>query len=386
MQSAVGAFVSEPSKPYLRAPNQPHSCSSRAPQPERHGVLRTRPRREGLGERLTHIKDLVADLPISEPDYGYKSVRIRPVLEAWVVPEGCGGGAAALGSSIQPNSQNRSRPGLSGISAGGRKFLKDSLLLMEDFRHNLCMWTVTLPDEDYSSLRDLRTWPVFQRRLIDLLCRYLRDHGVEALAVAAVEIGDKRTSRTKRPMPHVHLVVNGWGRRHPKGGWLLSPDRMDYLVAKACQYAGLPPSDRRAASNVAPIRKSVHNYVSKYLTKQRGVDEVDLGDGWDELIPRQWWNASEEARAMVEGALFKLSPGFAAFLVRKQIELERAELGRAFAVRVGERRSMTRGIVGIELTKFRFFSTDALLTAIEWYCLWCSDQSVAISVGPPVVP
>ena len=89
---------------------------------------------------------------------------------------------------------------------------------------------------------------------------------------------------------------------------------------------------------------------------------------------------------MVEGALFKLSPGFAAFLVRKQIELERAELGRAFAVRVGERRSITRGIVGIELTKFRFFSTDALLTAIEWYCLWCRDQSVAISVGPPVVP
>ena len=386
MQSAVAPFVDRADQRGKERVHQGHSCSSRTPRPERRGVLRTRPRRKGLGERLTHIKDLVADLPISEPDYAYKSVRIRPTLDAWVVPEGCGGGAAALGSSIQPNSQNRSRPGLSGISAGGRKFLKDSLLLMEDLRGSLCMWTVTLPDSDYSHLAQLGTWPVFQRRLIDLLCRYLRDHQVEALAVAAVEIGDKRTSRTKRPMPHVHLVVNGWGRRHPKGGWLLSPDRMDYLVAKACQYAGLPPSDRRAASNVAPIRKSVHNYVSKYLTKQRGVDEVDLSDGWDELIPRQWWNASEEARAMVDGALFKLSPGFAAFLVRKQVELERAELGRAFAVRVGERRSMTRGLVGIELTKFRFFSTDALLTAIEWYCLWCCDQSTAISSGPPVVP
>ena len=89
---------------------------------------------------------------------------------------------------------------------------------------------------------------------------------------------------------------------------------------------------------------------------------------------------------MVEGALFKLSPGFAAFLVRKQVELERAELGRAFQVDVSERTSITRGKVAIEFTKFRFFSTDALLSAIEWYCLWCLDQSVPITSGPPVVP
>ena len=387
MSSAVGAFVGRSPRPGKERAHQPHSCISQSPAPERHGVLRTRPRRDGLGERLRSIKDLVSDLPVSEPDYGYKPVRIRPVLDAWVVPDGCGGGAAALGSSIQPNSQNRSRPGISGISAGGRKFLKDSLLLMEDFRGSLCMWTVTLPEEDYRDVAlKVGSWPAFQRRCIDLVCRYLREHQVDALAVAAVEIGDKRTSRTSRPMPHIHLVINGWGRRHPSGGWLLCPKRMDDLVAKAAQYAGLPSRERRAASNIAPIRKSVHNYVSKYLTKQRGVADVDLADGWDDLIPRQWWNASEEARALVEGALFKLSAGFAAFLVRKQIELERAELGRAFEVEVAKRRSMTRGDVAISFTKFRFFSTDALLTAIEWYCLWCSDQSVAISGRPPDVP
>ena len=248
------------------------------------------------------------------------------------------------------------------------------------------MWTITLPDEDYPVLVRSGSWPLFQRRCIDLMCRYLRDHSVDAVAVAAVEIGDKRTSRTQRPMPHIHMVVNGWGLRHPGGGWLLSPDRCDELVAKAAQYAGLPSRSRRAASNVSPIRKSVHNYVSKYLTKQRGVEEVDLSEGWEELIPRQWWNASDEARALVSGALFKLSPGFAAFLVRKQVELERAGLGRASSVRVGERRSMTRGLVGIELTKFRFASTEALLTAIEWYCLWVVDEQVPIVAEARYVP
>ena len=344
-----------------------------------------RRRTRGLGERLTHIRELVDELPISEPAYGYKAVKIRPGLDAWCIPEDCGGGAAALGSSIRVNSQNRSRPGLSGISDYGRKFLKDSLLLAEDFRSSLAMWTVTLPDGDYEFMAsaDPVIWPRFQRRCIDLVCRYLRENGVDAFAVQAVEIGDKRARRTGRPMPHLHVVVKGWGEKR-QGKYLLRPDRMDDLVAKAAQYAGLPRTDRPSCSQIDGIRKSVHNYLSKYLTKQVGVSDVDLSEGWQSLIPRQWWNASEEARALVDGCLFKLSPAFAAFIVQKQIELERAELGRCWAVRVGQRQSMTRGLVGVELTKFKFFETEDLLTAIEWYCLWCADANVVISAAPPM--
>ena len=385
--SAVGPFVGRRLPREKERTHQAHSCGSRTPRPKRRAGFGAPRRREGLQERLRHIKDVVSCLPVSEPDYAYKPVGVRPGLDVWVVPDGCGGGAAALGSSIQPNSQNRARTGISGISTNGTKFLRDSLTLMEDFKSSLCMWTVTLPNEDYECFAaGSARWPVFQRRVIDLVCRYLREHGVDALAVAAVEIGDERTRRTGRPMPHIHLVLNGYGRRGPNGRWLLSPKLMDHLVSKACQYAGLPSRERPAMSSIEPIRKSVHNYVSKYLTKQAGVHEVDLGDGWDECIPRQWWNASEEARALVAGCFFKLSAGFAAFVVRKQVELERAELGRAFAVRVGERKSMTRGLVGIELTKFRFFDTNNLLTALEWYCLWCIDPEIAITSGPPVVP
>ena len=373
--------------PNGRAECSASRCSSRVPAPKRRQGSRAPRRHSDLRERLHDLKDLAECIPVSEPDYGYKPVRIRPGLDAWCVPADCGGGAAALGSSIQPNSQNKARSGIGGISTGGRKFLRDSLMLMEDKRSSLAFWTVTLPDEDYSLFADLSaSWPRFQRRISDLLGRYLREHLGEAVTVAAVEIGDKRTRRVGRPMPHIHVVCNGWAKRHPDGGWLLRPDRMDDLVRKAAQYAGLPSRERPAVSSVDRIRCSVHNYVAKYLTKQAGVEEVDLSEGWDECIPRQWWNASDEARALVNGCLFKLSPAFAAFVVRKQIELERAELGRAFAVRVGERKSMTRGVVGIELTKFRFFTTEALLTAIEWYCLWCVDANVVISSRAPVVP
>ena len=387
MSPSGGPFVSRNA---TRAKNEPIRAIDGGfgnPRQVRRKGSRASFRREGLQKRLIHIKELVDSLPVSEPDYGYKPVRIRPVLDAWAVPEDCGGGGAPLGSSIQPNSQNRSRPGLSGISAQGRKFLKDSLLLMEDIRGSLAFWTVTLPDDDYQYFANgSASWPLFQRRCIDLLCRYLVHHGIEPVAVAAVEIGDHRARRTRRPMPHIHIVTNGWHVHHPDGGWLLCPDRMDQLVAQAAQYAGLPSRERLAVSSVDRIRKSVHNYMSKYLTKQAGIQEVETSDGWEECIPRQWWNASEKARALVNGCLFKLSPAFAAFVVRKQVELERAELGRASAVRVGTRESMTRGTVGIELTKFHFFETEDLLTAIEWYCLWCIDPNVVISGGPPGVP
>ena len=125
--------------------------------------------------------------------------------------------------------------------------------------------------------------------------------------------------------------------------------------------------------------------MSKYLTKQAGVQDVDLSDGWDDCIPRQWWNASDEARALVEGCLFKLSPAFAAFIVQRQIQLENALLGKAGTVTVGYRKTIT-GDFPIEFTRFSFFSTETLMIAIEWYCLWCDDPSVAITGGPTDVP
>ena len=380
-EGVTGTYRAEPSR---GIPSTHRVCGAPpAPRRRRSGAVR---RRKGLQQRLHHLKDLLAALPVAGPDFAYKPVKIRPGLGAWVVPEGCGGPGGSLGSSIRANSQNRARPGISGISRDGTKFLKDALQLMEDFRTRLAFWTVTLPDSDYSYFADgTASWPLFQRRVCDLVSRHLRAEGVEALVVAAVEIGDKRARRTRRPMPHIHLVLNGWNARDRRGRYVLSPKVCDQLVSQAAKYAGLPSRQRPAMSSVEPIRKSVHNYMSKYLTKQAGIGEVDLSGGWDECIPRQWWNASEEARALVDGCLFKLSPGFAAFLVQRQVQLENAGLGKAGTVVVGYRKSIT-GDFPIEFTRFTFKNTEALHAAIEWFCLWCSNSETPIKAGPPDVP
>ena len=255
------------------------------------------------------------------------------------------------------------------------------LTLMEDFRERLTFGTCSLPDEALHAMAGTDRWPRFQRRYIDLITQHLKEHGDEALVVAVVEIGDIRAKRTGRPMPHIHFVCSGRGKRKKNGRWLFDRADHDRIIAKAAQYAGLGRINLAAAGNIQPVRKSVKNYVSKYLTKQAPVKDVDLGDGYDDLIPHQWWNRSESACALLEGHLFKLPQGFAAFLVQRQRMLEGEKLGRGGLVQIGVRQTMT-GDLPVEIFRFQFFSPEALHSALEHYALWCmSERQQLLSEG-----
>lgn len=308
------------------------------------------------------------DVGAQGPDYAYNAPWVGPDLAVWATPEAVGGHRPPLGLSSQGNSQGPVRRGLSGMPASARKAVRQTLALMEEIRSRLGMWTVTLPDEDYRDLRELGTWPVFQRRLVDRLVQYLKAHGDPALVLAVVEVGGRRTARTGRPMPHVHIVTTGWASRLGNGTWLLCPGAMDQLVASACADAGLPSRARPAASQVAKIRSSVRSYLSKYMTK--GAQEPgSLADGWDALIPRQWWNRSEAAKDLVDDHLFRLPPSFAAFVCQQRARLEGMRLGFARVVQVGTRQTLT-GERAIEAFCFRFRDPEALLQAIECWGAW----------------
>jgi len=231
------------------------------------------------------------------------------------------------------------------------------------------MWTVSLLDSDYVALSHSGKWPLFQRRLIDLLCRYLKENGDPAVVIGCCEVGAIRFARTGRPDPHMHFVTTGWGRKAADGGWLLRPERMDALVDQACRYAGLPSVPRPAASQIEQVKHSVASYMSKYLTKQAPVALGEVAEEWSELVPRQWWNQSEACKALVDGCLFKLPPAFAAFVVRQQILLERLELGRGGTMTVGYRKTKLAELP-IEMFRFKFRSPEKLQQALELFSLW----------------
>ena len=375
------AFVGPQSSEAKNRPISPTGRGSRVPCPVRRGSPGTRPNRKGFGERLEHVRDVVARLPVAGPDYAYASPTVHPDLKVYCCSERLSGGSAPLGLSIEGNSQNKGRRGISGMPHSATRKVRGMLTLMEDFRERLCFGTCSLPDEDLHRMAGTDIWPRFQRRYIDLITQHLKQHGDEALVVAVVEIGDIRARRTGRPMPHIHFVCSGYGKRKKNGRWLFDRRDHDLIIAKAAQYAGLPRTDRRAAGNIQPIRKSVKNYVSKYLTKQCPVKEVDLSDGYEDLIPRQWWNRSESACALLDGHLFKLPQGFAAFIVQRQSELEGQKLGRGGLVQIGVRKTMT-GDFPVEIFRFQFFTPETLHQALELYALWCmSERQQLLSEG-----
>ena len=354
-------------------PNQPSQRGSRGACSNKARGFGALQRHRGLGERLKSVRCVAEDLPLQGRDYAYARARVGPDLKVWAVPQDGEAQLSRLGLSLPLNSQNRSRPGLSGISPHGKRQIQWSCRLLEDVRKQTAMWTVTLTDEDYRFLSIARRWPHFQRRIHDLLVRYLKQHGDSAIVIGCVEIGSKRFARTGRPDPHIHVVTTGWGRRRPDGQWLLCPDAMDELVAKACQYAGLPSASRPACSSIAQVRHSVSSYMSKYLTKDLPVKPEALPTEWQELIPRQWWFQSEACKAMVEGVLIKLPPAFAAFLVRKQILLERLEYGRGGLRTVGWKKTKLAELP-IEVFCFRFRSPECLHSAIELFALWAVNE------------
>ena len=368
-----GAFVGCGSGTPVVCPSAPTTVASEAPCPKGRGSTRAPQRPRGLRKRLHDARDMAARLPSPGGQYAYASPSVGPDLKVWAVPQYGEDSLRALGLSLPLNSQNRSRPGISGISNHGKKVIRQSARLMEDFKRRCAMWTVTLTDDDYLDLSCASKWPDFQRRVIDLLTRHLKSNGDEAVVLAVVEVGSKRLSRTGRPDPHIHVLTTGWGRRDKEGRWLLRPDVCDELVAKACQYAGLPSRHRPACSNVSRVRTSVSSYLSKYLTKAVPVDVGSSVSEWSELIPRQWWNRSESCKAMLEGCMTKLPPAFAAFLVRHQILLERMELGRAGTVVVGWKKTKLCDMP-VEAWRFTFKTPETLMAAMELFALWVDNQ------------
>ena len=370
MTSAVGPFVGSQTCRGKEQAHQAHSCGSRSPRLQRRRGTGAPRHREGFGKRFQDVGDVARRLPVDGGEWSYSSPIVLPDLRVFATPERVEAGLPALGSSKDPNSQNQSRYGLSGISKQATRKIRNILMLMEDFREKLAFITISLQSEDYVQMAGTNIWPRFQRRYIDLLIQHLKSHGDPAFVVGVVELGEKRCKATGRPMPHMHVVATGWGTKLPGRKLLLCPEVNDELIQKAAHYAGAEQVDIRAAGQVKQVQKSVTNYVSKYLTKQAKVADLDLSDGWEDLIPRQWWNRSQEANDLLEGKKFRLPPAFAAFMVLKQKKLEEAGLGMGNNVPVGWRKTIT-GDVPIEVFRFQFFTPEALHQALEMFALWC---------------
>ena len=343
--------------------------------------------RKGFGQQLKDAKEIVECLGDVGPDYAYKRARIGPTMTTFAIPEGFGGGEAPLGLSSLRNSRTdsssesvpaisadalRGRYGSKGISQSGLKQVREYMALLEEYKSRMALWTVNLPTDDYLDLAKSGKWPLLQRRLCEYMTQALRDLGLPALYVSVCEIGPDRLRDTGIPCPHIHALVGGWGARDAKGSFLLTPAVSDAVIEKACTSVGLEVRDRSRAGQLVRIRHSVRSYLGKYLTKTGCSHEQAASSDYGSLIPRTWWNRSDDLYQLLQGHVFHLPRAFVAFVLQQRQKLEALGVCWVSSVVVGQRETLL-GFKDIEVDRIQFRQPERLLRCLELFAHWLSD-------------
>ena len=205
----------------------------------------------------------------------------------------------SLESTSDPNSHREKKRGLNGISAYGRRLVRNAAFRLEkeNGMARLSFVTLTLPNVSAGESRDIgRNWSQIVRVFIQKLRRRLQALGLPAEVLAVTEIQTKRTQRDGVLGLHLHMIFVG---RHRRTTWALMPKEISAFwqsVLAAYLYEPTGDYDWRAVENVARVRKSASAYLGKYMSK--GVSNVVAASEQfgEDAIPTAWYAITSSLR------------------------------------------------------------------------------------------
>lgn len=290
----------------------------------------TRLRRSGLeaklwpnGEIAFHLPKLLKEAPQIAP-----GPRENRSIYAWLITvKGLGTAvkrAVLMGLSSVPNFDKPVRAvvrsGSRGITALGRRRVRNAayMLTREAGKNRLTFSTVTLPSLSCEEMTVLHlNWNKVIDRYRLLVSRHLRAGGLTGEIVGVSEVQEKRYESTGFPVLHCHFVFIGRGRG---GGWVLSPQRHDYIWRKSLQSVlPLCVPDVTSACQLKSVEKDAEGYLGKYMSKGGLAIAEIVTNGYDWALPLQWWNCSRSLVRRMDSSMRYFTEG-AAWLVQKAAE------------------------------------------------------------------
>lgn len=195
----------------------------------------------------------------------------------------------SLGSSELVNSHKVAKRGTKGLTSMGKKMLRNGCYLLEKRagRHRVAMVTTTIPSGASEVVKDItREWPEIVRTFTQFISRRLRAaHGCPWV-VGCVEIQEKRLEKFGGMPLHLHLVFQSRVKRE----YILSKsDVLDAWKRAVCSRVPSAESlNWRASTRIEQVKKSVTNYMCKYMSK--GINQnvlVSVNEGY--TLPSSWW-------------------------------------------------------------------------------------------------
>lgn len=225
---------------------------------------------------------------------------------------------SALGSSNLFNSHKREKRGTTGITAYGRKMVRNGgyRLEVETPKNRISFLTLTIPNVTIQESRNLgANWSEIIRVFNQRLKRHLQECGLPGEILGVTEIQMKRTLRDGVFGLHYHCVFVG---RKPYQHWAISCEEVrlfwmeiltPYLDKSVESY------DWSGCENLEVVKKSVAGYLGKYMSKGIQAMREPFVQEFRDVFPTAWWSCSTSLRKRVHSNIHYLSEGLCERLI-----------------------------------------------------------------------
>ena len=158
-------------------------------------------------------------------------------------------------------------------------------------KHNVAMVTYTVPDFPEADMVTFREGlPEVVRQLKQSIERDLVRAGIKPEVVYVIEIHEERYRRTGEVVPHIHAVFQSRKTRYHS--YAISKERNTELWNRAVSNVLGRSVEMPSGARIEQVKKSVENYLAKYMSKGGKIAQEVIDSGKRHLLPKQWWGMS----------------------------------------------------------------------------------------------
>jgi hypothetical protein len=182
---------------------------------------------------------------------------------------------------------------------------------LQDFcgRRSLSFLTATLPDEAIALMEARgtfsRDWSEIIRQFEQWVKRRLRTAGLLELIVGVTEVQEKRWQQSGKVGLHLHWVFQG--RTNQKSNWAIRPEQFAEAWLRIVSNVLGEKIKSKSATRVEQVKKSVENYLAKYMSKGGKVIGDIIEAGKRDCLPTSWWNVTTVLKNIIKRAIKALS-------------------------------------------------------------------------------
>ena len=172
--------------------------------------------------------------------------------------------------------------------------------------------TCTVPRFPDAVLRAIgKEWGEITRRYFQKLRRACQKKGSEFIYFGVSEIQEKRYKRFGVPVPHLHYGYVCRDKRGSEFYFTASEARRFWResINESLKRVNIAPPgesvDYNAAIDLQLVKKSIGAYMAKYLSKGIKTAQKIIDDGFEDMLPKQWWFASMQMKEALKKSTVK---------------------------------------------------------------------------------